>query len=136
MPLLTINFTCADLCRHKDAGRALLRWLYTNEIYFKSKWITVKLLKNSHKYQLHALFELCELALIKELNISTCAEMHEIATDFESTKMLKLCKPIASAYWDNLMSQDIDELSEVVLDFDNRTPLPQKGTMTVCIFLS
>lgn len=104
----------------------LLRWLYTGVINLDDDEVALRLLCTAHTYKLHALFELCEQALIKAVNITSCAKLHCIATEVGATTILKHCKRIASIYWDYLEPQSLDDSSNGLVDFENPCDIEMK----------
>lgn len=60
------------------------------------------LLKVSHIYKLPTLFERCEQATVKTVDLTSCAQLHKIATEFGATTLLYHCKQLISSYWNGL----------------------------------
>lgn len=88
-----------------------MRWLYTNQIHIDCIDVALALLDASHKYDLHALFDICEEAVVQMIGVDTCAQVHYIASKVSATKALIECDRITAQYWDCIKSE-LDEVAE------------------------
>lgn len=106
MSLIDPKIVFADWSGLKKAHEfVLMRWVYTNHIHIDSIDIALALLEASHKYELHALFAVCEESVIRTISTDTCAEVHYIASKVGATKALQKCERITAQYWDCVKSE-------------------------------
>lgn len=54
------------------------------------------------------MFERCEEALLKSINITSCAEVHRDAKVTGATALLDSCNQMIARYWNNLPKQELD----------------------------
>lgn len=100
------------ICLNRIYGieHKFLRWIYTDCVVFEKDYFATTLLRASQFYELRALFERCEDALVGQVDIASCAGMHNTAEELNATKLLKRCNELISQYFNKTKSPDCSEM--------------------------
>ncbi len=109
-----------------DVEHILLRWLYTDAVELDRR-VSKYLLRAAHHYKLPTLFERCEQALITLVDLDSCSNIHEIAKEWNATKLLHHCDRLIRKFWNNLLSNDIKDV-DMRMEDDSESSL---GEMAV-----
>lgn len=69
------------------------------------------LLQTSHRFELPTLIERCEQAVIDKLSLTSCAQVHNKATDVNATKLLEHVERTINTYWDVIKAELFNDVT-------------------------
>ncbi|XP_076453246.1 rabankyrin-5-like [Babylonia areolata] len=99
-----------------EVGRALLRWVYTDEINIKAEdTFLLELLRAATRFRLEALRKRCENGLISFVNMKNCIQFYQTAEEMGAEVLKKHCSELISNHWNEFTSDDFKTMPAPLL---------------------
>ncbi|RZC41281.1 BTB domain containing protein [Asbolus verrucosus] len=109
-----------------NVAEAIILWLYTNKVDFRSEDLTLKLIRKAFEFKLDNLVESCEQYLICIVTIRTCVKFYSVAEEIDAENLREYCSGLISTHWDDLNASDFEHMSGPLLYqmLKNKTQFP------------
>lgn len=110
-----------------NVGCALLKWVYTDQVEFsEGDTFTLELMMAASRYQLKALIDKCEKALMTSVNVRNCIKYYTTADEISAESLKEHCSDLISNHWDDFTSDDFAHMSAPLLYkmFKTKTEYP------------
>ncbi|XP_026813922.1 rabankyrin-5-like [Rhopalosiphum maidis] len=110
-----------------DVGKALLKWIYTDQVDFsKGDGFILSLMKTADTFVLDDLVNKCEKALMASVNVKNCVKFYTTADEIGAHTLKEHCSSLISAHWDDFTSDDFAHMSAQFLYhmFKSKTKYP------------
>ncbi|XP_050520840.1 rabankyrin-5 isoform X2 [Daktulosphaira vitifoliae] len=110
-----------------DVGKALIKWIYTDQVDFcKGDSFTLSLMKTADTFLLDDLVNKCEKALMASVNVKNCVKFYTTADEIGAHTLKEHCSSLISAHWDDFTSDDFAHMSAQFLYhmFKSKTKYP------------
>lgn len=99
-----------------EVARALLRWVYTDEINIKAEdTFLLELLRAATRFKLEALRKRCENGLISFVNMKNCIQFYQTAEEMGAEVLKKHCSELISNHWNEFTSEDFKTMPAPLL---------------------
>lgn len=109
-----------------EVAKAIVLWLYTDDIVLKSDEHTLKVIRKAFEFKLDGLVGHCERALMNTVNVRNCVKYYSVAEEIEAKNLREYCSGLISTYWDDLNASDFEHMSGPLLYkmLKSKTQLP------------
>ncbi|KAK7469532.1 hypothetical protein BaRGS_00036438, partial [Batillaria attramentaria] len=99
-----------------EVARALLRWVYTDEINIKAEdTFLLELLRAATRFKLEALRKRCENGLISFVNMKNCIQFYQTSEEMGAEVLKKHCSELISNHWNEFTSEDFKTMPAPLL---------------------
>ncbi|XP_025091346.1 rabankyrin-5-like isoform X2 [Pomacea canaliculata] len=110
-----------------EVARALLRWVYTDEINIQAEdTFLLELLRAATRFKLEALRKRCENGLVSFVNMKNCIQFYQTAEEMSAEVLKKHCSELISNHWNEFTSEDFKTMPAPLLYgiFKTKTEYP------------
>lgn len=99
-----------------NVGCVLLKWVYTDQVEFvNGDAFALELMILASRYQLKALVDKCEKALMTSVNVRNCIKYYTTADEIGAESLRDHCSELISNHWDDFTSDDFSHMSAPLL---------------------
>nr|CAD7259643.1 unnamed protein product [Timema shepardi] len=99
-----------------DVGRAVLKWVYTDEVdFFDGDKFTLDLMCTANEFKLDELVTKCEKVLIASANINNCISLYTTACQMGANFLKEHCSGLISAHWNDFTPADFSSMNSALL---------------------
>nr|CAD7425722.1 unnamed protein product [Timema monikensis] len=99
-----------------DVGRAVLKWVYTDEVdFFDGDKFTLDLMCTANEFKLDELVTKCEKVLIASANIKNCISLYTTACQMGANFLKEHCSGLISAHWNDFTPADFSSMNSALL---------------------